>query len=982
MTHIPDDEGLLPGGIVPDETTQGTVVSGPSSQPVLGAPEPLEKWSDEDPEYIEFEEQEEDSETDEPEELTEEELEAEPLESDPLDGPQWVRYELWAQNLDDETDWVLMATEDVDGEALEAEVGQIPTATRMRFRLRLIDANGQASKWSDAVDITTPRDLTAPPRPLPPVVTGNNGFVTFSTDGALTGETPPDLSHLPLYIQQMHPAGDPDGEPGDPVRLTEFRTAGHHTTGQFQDRVEHRAFLTAVDTTGNESPRSEYVYFTPTEPVDAERIRDEVDSISERVGEGLEQSLTAGLVSMQADLDEFRQEWEDAEWDEEAMQELRDRQRTFDDRLTAGLAEAEESYRRLAIRSTENLINDRGFDVPLNTDPAEWWADNPDVWEQRSITFASADVGSYLALMIEAWDGTAQGIYYRASDSPLPVEPGETYQIRFKRFRNSDPTEVETSINVQWSFRDGTTEWDGRYHLDEYASMEQISHQVTVPDGAIGMRPYWRLATDQSLSGSTALMGLVDPSIFKMNDGQLTVDGTLLARHVDMEDFTADQGFLDHAMVNLIQGRLAEFDEALIGNVLIKDGAITPEKVVVGPRNQITDRDFKTVHDGETASWHDAGRNWETVSVSWSNRAFLRIGDDALASGDNAFVTYGGSLPGNAVIPCQPGEVFKLRFQVLRYVGWSSDDDYRARFRWVSDGQGIAWSTLNFSDVGNQSWAELEATAPEGADSFYLSFAKFGSVGAARGIGNVSLRSMTTSEMIVHGAVKAVQIDVQDLAAANARMQTLWAGFAGFSEAQIDNLLANVGHFKTINAPLVQSHTQSNRGWKLQPSGEAEIYDGNGRRVLHAHDGGLDVDGHATLRSADISGPLRVGGDGEGGIVPAGDRTRFLGRTPATTGPTDTMAYGRTGQIDPPTSRVVLRVTYETPTPTSARVPITGIHIGSSHAPQALPTTATQNRDASGFRIRVQYMAGWHFWVYYTAFWGDPPNSDGSIEAG
>lgn len=344
MSQIPDDEGMLPGGITPDETTQGTVVEGPSDQPTLSAPVSLEKWSDEDPEYVEFEDAEEDDETAEPDDLTEEELAVEPLESDPMEGPQWVRYELWAQNLDEASDWELVAVEDVDGDTLEAEIGQIPTATRMRFRLRLIDANGQHSKWSEAVDITTPRDLVAPPAPVVPSVVNHLGFITVTASGGLTDEVPPDMSHRNLYIQQVS-----GSEPGDPQLMTRFYGVGSGTwtTGNLPD-LEHRAFLTSVDTSGNESARSEYVYFTPEPPVGRDTIQEEVDKVEERVGENLTQQLTVGL----ADILDSMADREESVIDRAKREAAEDAQSTYDV-LAAAAAEAQQKANDVAAEQGE-----------------------------------------------------------------------------------------------------------------------------------------------------------------------------------------------------------------------------------------------------------------------------------------------------------------------------------------------------------------------------------------------------------------------------------------------------------------------------------------------------------------------------------------------------------------------------------------------------------------------------------------------------
>lgn len=235
--------------------------------------------------------------------------------------------------------------------------------------------------------------------------------------------------------------------------------------------------------------------------------------------------------------------------------------------------------------------------------------------------------------------------------------------------------------------------------------------------------------------------------------------------------------------------------------------------------------------------------------------------------------------------------------------------------------------------------------------------------------------------------VRADQIDVNSLAADTARMNELWTGLAVISEAQIDDLLGNSAKFKTIEgAEIVGSTYQTSRSIFGSSSGGVRIsgVDGEGgtidvtninaSRVFRA-----GADGVLIAGDIDLSGSIRVGGSGEGGIIPSGSRTRFVGRTPSTTGPTDTMAYGRTGQLTVPTSRTRVTVTYETPVPESARVPLVSIH---RPANQMTAVWAhTQSRNDRSFQIIVNASAGASFWVYYLAYWGDPPNSPGSVEA-
>lgn len=246
--------------------------AGNPSEPIPGPLEPVSAWSevDEDGQYEELLPVDEEP-VDEPEEDLSEPPEIdEEDENEPQQlGPEWAKYELWGRDRDEPVEWQLLSIQDY-GQDAEAEIEGLRTGARMEFRVRLVSTDNVTSEWSDLFYYSLPSDLTPPPAPTPPTAEDNAGFITHYHDGSLTEEVPDDMSHRVLYAQQMHPAGDPEGPAGDPMRIAEWRGTGASsiTVGRYVDRTEHRAWLVAVDTTGNESARSEYVYFTASKPFD------------------------------------------------------------------------------------------------------------------------------------------------------------------------------------------------------------------------------------------------------------------------------------------------------------------------------------------------------------------------------------------------------------------------------------------------------------------------------------------------------------------------------------------------------------------------------------------------------------------------------------------------------------------------------------------------------------------------------------------
>lgn len=222
-------------------------------------------------------------------------------------------------------------------------------------------------------------------------------------------------------------------------------------------------------------------------------------------------------------------------------------------------------------------------------------------------------------------------------------------------------------------------------------------------------------------------------------------------------------------------------------------------RMLVGPRNIITDLDFSQVDAGSIEDgWGSYTGGWERVAVSWSDQQshFASVISGHESDTGLKALHYGGSGPVSASLPCEPGERFRVRFQVLRWVGWSNDDDYRAEFRWAdSNGNGVGWSTFQFgSGYSNQSWAEFEAVAPEGATRFYFRFSKNGAAAGRRGVGNVSLQKMTGSDLIVDGSVQAEHVDSASLTASdafldNAMVNLIQGRMANFDEALIGGTL-------------------------------------------------------------------------------------------------------------------------------------------------------------------------------------------------
>ncbi|GAA1450494.1 hypothetical protein ACFP47_10110 [Nesterenkonia lacusekhoensis] len=332
MSDIRDMDGLTPEEEPVDEVVEGEVLSGeagPSDGYESTAPDRPERvgsWSEVDPDYVDLIDEDEEA-----EDVPEEELdELEPVEGDETgrQGPYWVSYELWGRDLNRNAPWRILGTEDFDGEA-ELTVDDLPAGTTMEFRVRLVDNNGRHSAYSVTVPYQTPVDMTPPPPPVGIGARNEMGLVLLEWGGELSDPTPVDMSHVQFYGRQMHPAGDPNGEPGDPRRLDHLTEAGSRTTIALPDRIPHEIWATAVDTTGNESLWSAIVTVTPERPADTEQMRADLDEAQQRIDQAQDDIDAAmgrvGEIADEWDEVDFPQLKADLEAAEQAVSEAESR---------------------------------------------------------------------------------------------------------------------------------------------------------------------------------------------------------------------------------------------------------------------------------------------------------------------------------------------------------------------------------------------------------------------------------------------------------------------------------------------------------------------------------------------------------------------------------------------------------------------------------------------------------------------------------
>ncbi|MDS2171604.1 hypothetical protein Q7C18_02730 [Nesterenkonia sp. CL21] len=831
--------------------------------------DPVDSWAEVDENYEEFPELDDELDLpDEDDELTE--AEQEPPEHPGDIEPYWQQYELHGRNLDQGTAWERLAVEDYTGE-LEVAVEGLVAGARWEFRIRLVDRNGRYSRWSTPLQLTLPTDFTPPPTPTAPVVDENQGYVTFGWNGSLTGPIPEDLSHVFAWVRQMHPVDDPEGEPGDPRRLARFMEEGSQTTGALAFDVPHEFWLTSVDTTGNESPWSETVTVTPTLPVDAESIREELKELDGRM-ERLDQDLSGAVSDVQSDLNDFRQQWND-EWDPEAIDGLRDRQDSLEQDISDGLARADETIHRLAITDPHNLVRDLTFETFYEPgDPAQdlpgWYSNAANTWE-----LVSADWGDPHTQFVRFNpDNLSEGsqLWYGGhlfANRWIKVTPGEQLRIRWQVLRYAGWS-ASDDFRFRVRFQDGDQNgvlWTDYYRWESVGNQQWAETIVTVPEGAA-------IGSFQWIKGSGATgasRGIGNVHVTRMNNGELTVDGSIKARHIDTIDLSAETGFIDRLETNLLRARLLDADEAMIDGILLKNNTISASKLrITNIDNMIGDPEFR-----DTEWWTTSGAAEPEFGTASRGRAVYLHSN--LSSGD----IYVSNQERPWVL--QPGTQYYYSFDVYRNSAAASGaDDARIWFirtdetgAYQSGTMGPHGTSYNIMTDQGGGWSRVEGSIwgdDYGEAYFYLQMRLQGYTGGQFIIANPTVRPMTGSVLIEDGAVKAPHVDTQDLAADSAKMQDLAVGTGRFIEIDADQIRANSYEGHVMTSPLVQSHSANNQGWKLNPGGDFTIYDGSG-------DVSIRLDGQNNVLTGRIEAGFDSGSGSEGVNIDYGTVTLTTG---------------------------------------------------------------------------------------------------------
>lgn len=545
--------------------------------------DPVDQWSEVDEDYVDFPVVDDDTDVDEDEDLTAEE-ESIPEDTTPV-TLFWASYELWGRNLDAGTPWDRLAVEDFDGE-LNVEVEGLTAGASWEFRIRLIDSNGRYSPYSEPLQISLPVDFTPPPAPTAPLVDETAGYVTLGWDGDLTGAIPEDLSHTNLYVQQ-------DG--GDPRLVHQFYSSGSWGTGSLPE-APHVAFLTAVDTTGNESPWSAEVSFTPTPPVDRQEIEARVQESEDKLAKGIhdldvelreEIETAAGNIIIRGTSEPTPSDaegvhdgarferwttldiggeltgtwtWDGTEWveghlSEEYLPQVAIGQGTYGELDGDRLMARSVGTAKVAVGNWDNLVLDPRF-----TEGDDFWT------TQDSVTFRTSGSGYRVADLTQSI--SSGGDSYLANDGRRwKLSPGEYYHFSAMVYTTSDLAADDARL---WFIR--TPGPDGGYEngtagaygtsLNAMTQLDSGWQKVhwTAYGGDYGPDRHFYLQSRVQGYESGQLL-VAEPVVRRAYDGQLIVDGEIHGQHVNGQSVAGEVGSFieinaDQIRANSYQGHV------------------------------------------------------------------------------------------------------------------------------------------------------------------------------------------------------------------------------------------------------------------------------------------------------------------------------------------------------------------------------------------------------------------------------------------
>ncbi|MDN6530132.1 MAG: hypothetical protein L0K67_13820, partial [Brevibacterium sp.] len=329
------------------------------------------------------------------------------------------------------------------------------------------------------------------------------------------------------------------------------------------------------------------------------------------------------------------------------------------------------------------------------------------------------------------------GKVYYGGDGILPCEEGERWKLRFQKVRFSPVDEIEYKGNIKFLDEAGEyVSWHGRTHFTGDSNKSWCEIESVVPEGAAQMVLYWRMHTNGGWLGFTR------PTLTRMVGATLIEDGAITTDKIATGAITAESGIIGSINAGTIT--VGEMDGARI-----KARTIAADKVLIGSQaNAIADDEF--FNTAGSPHW-DLYQSYTDEPMSWSaGKPTIK----ASAGAGLSTARYGN----DGILPCEPGEHWRLRFQKIRYSP-VDEVEYNVNIEFLdAAGNDVSWhGRTHFTGELNQTWCEIESIVPEGASQMHL-YWRMETAGGDLGFTRPTLSRVVGATLIQNGAITTDKI--------------------------------------------------------------------------------------------------------------------------------------------------------------------------------------------------------------------------------
>lgn len=316
------------------------------------------------------------------------------------------------------------------------------------------------------------------------------------------------------------------------------------------------------------------------------------------------------------------------------------------------------TFGMLAIGSFDNAVVDPDFtDTALTA--ARFAASSASVVGPIA---TDADGRNYVPLPVNA-GSAAFKMFADPASRPLPVVPGATYRIRFQARVASGTAGARATATIYRS--DGTSSYiavSPSSYVALTTTWQWCEYQYTMPDNATGA-----FFDVQRQAGGTGIVHMKTPAVTRMNAGELVLDGSMKAKHIDVDDLVADTGYITKLVAKIVKADMFVGKEFIGG---IFTGATFQTSVLPNVGLKLTDtglRAYPSEGGGPIVEILTEGATTLGIVDPLTGEQLATLGDDGSISGqtlsvadqarvDGALVSGGDPLVEIALGGTEPGK--------------------------------------------------------------------------------------------------------------------------------------------------------------------------------------------------------------------------------------------------------------------------------------------------------------------------------------